>query len=99
MTRRRAASDPLRLRTAHGSPRHPEIGTSLGSNIFRAGIRGALREAANATLTNLDSQETAAAAAERHRHCPRQPLLTVVQTCLYHVKRSCLSIAGSCVER
>ncbi len=51
---------------------------SLSSNIFRAGIRGALREAANATLTNLDSQETAAAAAERHRHCPVQPLLTVM---------------------
>ena len=44
-----------------------EGSASLGSNIFRAGIRGALREAANATLTNLDSQETAAAAAERHR--------------------------------
>ena len=44
-----------------------EGAASLSSNIFRAGIRGALREAANATLTNLDSQETAAAAAERHR--------------------------------
>ena len=54
---------------------------SLSSNIFRAGIRGALREvgmAANATLTNLDSQETAAAAAERHRHRPYLPVLAVM---------------------
>ncbi len=59
-----SAREPAASRDAAGS---------LSSNIFRAGIRGALREAANATLTNLDSQETAAAAAERHRHRPAQP--------------------------